>query len=128
MREGRLTACAAPALAQLCPPSVTRVECVGGAQVPATQLASGVYRCYVPPHEAGTVGMCVSYGDGRPRSNAARFTYRVTPQTARAQDDLCAPLPPPFCIVWVQWLLLRPYKTVVVLQHCANGLAASKGV
>ena len=58
------------------------------AQAPATQLAIGVYRCYVPPHEAGTVGMCVSYGDGRPRSNVARFTYRITPQTARAQDDL----------------------------------------
>ncbi|CAL8460857.1 g388 [Coccomyxa elongata] len=57
-------------------------------QVPAVRLQVGVYRCHAPPHEAGTVGLCITYGDGRPRSNVQPFTYRATPQTARAQDDL----------------------------------------
>jgi hypothetical protein len=58
-------------------------------QVPAARLQAGVYRCHAPPHEAGTVGLCITYGDGRPRSNVQPFTYRATPLTARAQDDLC---------------------------------------
>jgi hypothetical protein len=59
--------------------------------VPAVRLQSGVFRCNVPPHAPGTVGISLTHGDGRPASNALPFTYRVTPQTARAQDDLCVP-------------------------------------
>lgn len=57
----------------------------GKEEVPATRLQRGVYRCHAPPHEAGMVSLAITWGDGSPCSNAQPFTYRVTPQTARAQ-------------------------------------------
>ena len=57
----------------------------GKEEVPATRLQRGVYRCHAPPHEAGMVSLSITWGDGSPCSNAQPFTYRVTPQTARAQ-------------------------------------------
>ena len=54
-------------------------------EVPATRLQRGVYRCFAPPHEAGTVSLSITWGDGHPCSNTQPFTYRVTPQTARTQ-------------------------------------------
>ena len=64
----------------------------GKEEVPATRLQRGVYRCHAPPHEAGMVSLSITWGDGSPCSNAQPFTYRVTPQTARAQ--VCIPTPP----------------------------------
>ncbi len=54
-------------------------------EVPATRLQRGVYRCHAPPHEAGTVSLSITWGNGSPCSNTQPFTYRVTPQTARTQ-------------------------------------------
>lgn len=49
------------------------------------RLQRGVYRCFAPPHEAGTVNLSITWGNGSPCSNTQPFTYRVTPQTARTQ-------------------------------------------
>lgn len=49
----------------------------------ATVVRPGVVRVYVPPHDAGTVDLTLTFGDGRPCSCSLPFTYRVTPQTAR---------------------------------------------
>lgn len=54
-------------------------------EVPATRLQRGVYRCHAPPHEASTVNLSITWGNGAPCSNTQPFTYRVTPQTARTQ-------------------------------------------
>ena len=54
-------------------------------EVPATRLQPGVYRCFAPPHEAGTVSLSITSGNGSPCSNTQPFTYRITPQTARTQ-------------------------------------------
>lgn len=54
-------------------------------EVPATRLQRGVYRCNAPPHEAGTISLSITWGNGSPCSNTQPFTYRVTPQTARTQ-------------------------------------------
>ncbi len=91
-------------------------------QVPAARLQAGVYRCHAPPHEAGTVGLCVTYGDGRPRSNVQPFTYRGTPLTARAQDDLCVAL------VVLPVLIVSPSTKQNFCYSLAAGLALSGDV
>ncbi len=48
-------------------------------QVPALVLQSGVLRCRVPPHPPGIVRICLTNGDGRPRSRLHNFEYRDAP-------------------------------------------------
>jgi len=48
-------------------------------QVPALVLQSGVLRCRVPPHPPGIVRICLTNGDGRPRSRLHTFEYRDAP-------------------------------------------------
>ena len=48
-------------------------------QVPALVLQSGVLRCHVPPHPPGIVRICLTNGDGRPRSRLHSFEYRDAP-------------------------------------------------
>ena len=48
-------------------------------QVPALVLQSGVLRCRVPPHPPGIVRICLTNGDGRPRSRLHLFEYRDAP-------------------------------------------------
>ena len=55
-------------------------------QVPALVLQSGVLRCRVPPHPPGVVRICLTNGDGRPRSRLHPFEYRDAP-------DPCASAP-----------------------------------
>ena len=60
-------------------------------QVLATVLRPGVIRVYVPPHDAGSVDLRLTFGDGRARSCSHPFTYRVAPQALRGADNTCAP-------------------------------------
>lgn len=59
-------------------------------QVMATVLRPGVIRVFVPPHDAGTVDLKLTFGDGRPRSASVAFTYRVMPQPARGTSSMLA--------------------------------------
>lgn len=45
-------------------------------EVPVTILSPGVLRCFAPPHAPGMVSLCLTYGDGRPRSQQLAFEYR----------------------------------------------------
>lgn len=48
----------------------------GDQEVPVTILCPGVLRCFAPPHTPGVVSLCLTYGDGRPRSQQLAFEYR----------------------------------------------------
>ncbi len=68
-------------------------------QVPALVLQSGVLRCRVPPHPAGVVRICLTNGDGRPRSRLHPFEYRDAPESGASGPTRHEPLPrqPPVC-------------------------------
>ena len=59
-------------------------------QVPALVLQSGVLRCRVPPHPPGIVRICLTNGDGRPRSRLHPFEYRDAPQANAGAPNRCA--------------------------------------
>lgn len=48
----------------------------GDQEVPVTILSPGVLRCFAPPHAPGVVSLCLTYGDGRARSQQLAFEYR----------------------------------------------------
>ena len=108
----------------------------GKEEVPATRLQRGVYRCHAPPHEAGMVSLSITWGDGSPCSNAQPFTYRVTPQTARAQvwdppapnhTDCTAMLTRLLCLCMVHPQLRSPFHHHTFHMFKWRNNAASSG-
>lgn len=61
-----------------------------GLQAPAVVLQSGVLRCFVPPHAPGVVRICITHGDGRPRSRLMSFEYRAGPPADSVPRNKCA--------------------------------------
>ena len=61
-------------------------------QAPAAVLQSGVLKCVVPSHAPGVVRLCITNGDGRPRSRLMAFEYRAAPSVPGSPQDRCVVL------------------------------------
>jgi hypothetical protein len=59
-------------------------------QVPGTVICQGAVRCHVPPHEVGTVKLCVATEDGVPLCRPQPFTYRLPTEAPRVADAMYA--------------------------------------
>jgi hypothetical protein len=61
-------------------------------QVPGTLISPGAVRCHVPPHEVGTVNLCVATEDGVPLCQSQPFTYRLPSDAPQVADAMCEQL------------------------------------
>ena len=77
-------------------------------QVPALVLQSGVLRCRVPPHPPGVVRICLTNGDGRPRSRLHPFEYRDAPESSTSTPNRH---------------VIRQHQQICTVDHCKSGSA-----